>query len=398
MDAIARPMPTFNTVLPAQFVANFKARCTAVSAGRLNDFNPASDLTALAEVLGQSIEEDINQILDQVFPELIAASWELLGIPRIQASRAVCNVRFELTGKLNDPFPIGKGYRFAVKGQVFETQLDLQIPAQTDTTDVNNYPACQVGAIALNPGTAGNVDKRQGEILNPVTGLAAVFLDEDAAGGKGLEDLETYRDRIAAILARNASTAIVLPADYERVVIEQLGAGSVAIAVPERNLQGQSSIAAMSVWALAPNGAAPTPAQLAELSAAIAPLAPLSQGRLYFGFMTVSVVNVTIGIKPLATGSVDAIASAVNTAVRSVFSIENTAGTKALDIYLLVKTVYGVSGIDYADPAWSFSGDPLPEARRLQLPVLPGSAKNQPAKIGTVTINFTNGIVKTFSS
>lgn len=380
----------------------FRDRCIEVTSGKLSDFAPASALTLLSEVLAQSIEDDLQAYLDEVFPAIVSASWAYLGFTPIAGSKAVATVRILLSGVFSQSFALPRGYRFSAGTQVFETTIDLLIPANTDTANPLNYPLCRVQAIALDLGEQGNQPIQQCQIINPVVGIAGLFFDEPSAGGRSAETFTQFADRVAASLRSTvgdpALVAVVTSTEHEIAAEQILGGGSVAIAIPELDLAGLAQTAAMSVYCLTPNGAAPTDAQLSLLLSSIAPRAPLATGRLFYAALPVSIVNIDVSLKALSDGNPESIANSINTELRSTFSLANTGQMSALDIGKANAIVYGVDSIDYAQVYWGFDGDPILEARMLQIPFLPGSqSKTNAVAIGTIRVIFSTGLQRTFT-
>jgi hypothetical protein len=396
-------MPDLQLPTPTEFIANFKARCVALSQGRLNDFAPASVLSVLAEVMAQSIEEDLQEYLEKVFPLIVARSWGLLGFTQKSGARAIGSVRALLAEVNSQPFALPRGYRFSAGGQVFETTVDLVVPANTDTANPANYAACRVGIVALLEGDAGNQPIQQCEIINAVVGLAGLFFDERTAGGQTAEPFETFADRVSSTLRQAVGdptkSPIVTATEHETVAKEILGAGSVAIAVTERTPQGQVQTAATTVYILAPGGIAPTDAQMGQLLSIISPRAPLATGRLYYAPLFVSTINIEVGVKALPAASPEALAAAINTALRKAFGLQATGGMLALDIGRANAICYALEGWDYGQVYWGFQGDPILEARMLQIPFLPGSqSKTNAVTVGTVTATFSTGLKIVFTS
>jgi hypothetical protein len=394
--------PKLSLPTTAEFMQRFRDRCITITAGKLSDFAPASVLTLLSEVLAESIAVELQAYLDEVFPKLVMRSWEYLGFTPIDGAKAVATVRVLLATVNSQSFAIPRGYRFAAGGQTYETTIDLLIPANLDTANPTNYPLCRVQAIALTEGTTGNQSIQQCQIVQPVVGLAGLFFDEPATGGRLAEAFDEFADRVAAALRSSVGdpneAAVVTVTEHETATRSVLGAGAVAIAIPERNLQGQNETAAMTVYALAPGGTPPTEAQLSLLLGTIAPRAPLATGRLYYGALPVSVVNIDVSLKALPTGNLEAIATTINEQLRSAFGLVATVGMIALDINRAVQILYDIPDVDYGECYWGFQGDPVLEARRLQIPFLPGSqSKTNAVRVGTVQVIFSTGLKRTFN-
>jgi hypothetical protein len=394
--------PTIALPTTTEFIARFKTRCIEKTAGKLSDFSDASALTLLAEVMSLSLEEDVQQYLNQIFPQLIAQSWGLLGFFPVSGAKAVGTARFLLASVQSQSFAIPRGYRFSAGGQTFETTLDLLIPANTDSANPTNYPLCRVQTIALVEGSNSNQPAQQCQILNPVVGLAGVFFDEATQGGRSLESFEAFADRVASTIRTAVGSAanrpVVTVTEHLDAAIEVLGSGAIAVGVPERNLQGQSQVAAMTVYVLTPSGAAPNNAQLGLLLQTVAPRAPLATGRLYYAPLPVLTLNIDISIKALPSADLEGLATIINGVVRSAFSLEKTAEMSALDINRLVQIIYDLDGIDYCDPQWGYQGDPILEARRLMLPLLPGSTvESAAAKVGRLRVIYTTGLQREFN-
>lgn len=396
------PTPTLSLPTTSEFITRFKTRCIDKTSGKLSDFSDASALSLLAEVMALSLEEDIQQYLNEIFPEIIAQSWGLLGFSRVSGAKAVGTARMLLGGVFAQPFAIPRGYRFAAGGQTFETTLDLLIPANIDSANPTNYPLCRVQTIALTEGELGNQPSQQCQIINAVVGLSGVFFDEATQGGQSLESFDAFADRVASTIRTAVGSAanrpVVTVTEHEDAAREVLGAGAIAVGVPERNLQGQSQVAAMTVYVLTPSGATPNNAQLGLLLQTVAPRAPLAMGRLYYAPLPVLVLNIDISIKALPSADLEQLATAINASVRSAFSLVETAQMPALDINKLTQIIYDLGGVAYADSQWGYQGDPILEARRLMLPLLPGSTtESAAARVGRLRVIYTTGLQREFN-
>jgi uncharacterized phage protein gp47/JayE len=395
--------PKFDTLTPEIFLQRFKDRCIEVSAGRLSDFSDASTLQVLGEAIAL-VANDLLVELNTIFPQAIAASLGLMGATRKVGATAVASARFQLEAVFSQGFPIPRGHRFSLGAKVFQTQYDLLIPANLDTANPANYPLCTVSAIALEFGADGNQPPQQAIILQPIPGLLGIHLDEPAIGGQDEETLDEFSDRIFTRIANSIgepSTAPIIQAsEFEQAAVEQLGQGAIVMAVPELGAnQASKEIAAMHLFVRNADGAAITAAQQRSLSEALTPRAVLAQGRLYFSPLNVAIVNINVSCRIEVSVSLDAVAAAINSALRSTFTEQTTIAMASLDLYRAINVIYLVAGVVAAIVQWGLTGDQK-QASAIQLPRLAiGTSRTTPAKIGEITINFQpSNITRTFTS
>lgn len=396
--------PRFDTLTPADFKARFQARVIEVSQGRLSDFSEASALTVISEAIAL-VASDLLTELNDIFPEALAASLSLMGAERGTGARAVATARFQLEAISGTAFSIPRGYRFSIGAKVFQTDTDLVIPVNVNTADPANAQYCSVTATALEIGADGNSPATQATILNQIPGLLAIFIDQPSAGGQDQESIDAFADRvytqIAGAIGDRSTAALIQGSEFEQASIAVMGESALAVAVPE--LAGDRTtkqIAAMHIFILNPDGSAPTDAQIRTLSEALSPRAPLAKGRLYFSPLTVSIVDAAITVEISPSSSLDNVASQINSSLRDVFSLANTATMTYLDLYLAIKTIYEVDGVIGGNLFWALQGDPVKNAVQLSLPRLSaGTSQATPAKMGTISISFIPaGIVRTFST
>jgi uncharacterized phage protein gp47/JayE len=262
-----------------------------------------------------------------------------------------------------------------------------------------------VTATALEIGAGGNVPAQQATILQPIPGLIQVFIDQPSAGGQDEESIDAFADRvytqIAGAIGNPSTSAIVQSSEFEAAVGAMLGEGSLVVAVPELAANRTSKeVAAMHLFILNLDGSNPTAAQIRNLSEAIAPRAPLAAGRLYFSPLTVSVVNADITVEIAPSASLDAVATEINTALRTSFNLRSTADMTYLDLYKGVQAIYAVEGVVGGNLFWALQGDPIKNAVQLSLPRLAvGTNQTTPARMGAIAISFQpSGITRTFAS
>ncbi len=393
------PIPNIEGLKTEQeYIDLFIQQCIKLSGGQLRDFSESSPLRVIAEAQAALYTDFVNLFFANTFPQVVAQSWELLGIRRDRSAFAQTTARFQLDGIYQTQVIIPSGYQFSVKDIVFETTATLVIPAYLDTVNADNWPQCSVNAISLHPGIKANVKAQPANIASPVIGLQAIYIS-DARGGSDEETPVEFRNRLARLIAAGIdqqNRPVVNIREYEHEARAILGPGSVAIAVPERDYQGHQKDAAVTLYILGAGGLTPTPSELARVKASIEPRAPLSLGRFWVEPMPYETVTVMLSVTPANNVTQDELGKDLNTRIRETFNLETTQFMNELDLFKLTQVVYNTPGVSSAEAYWSFDPDQPKAARLTPSQISPdpdnqGLIRTKPAIVGKVDVHFSTG-------
>ncbi|NEO43212.1 MAG: hypothetical protein F6K55_03440 [Moorea sp. SIO4A3] len=231
------------------------------SRGRLTDFFPGSPGLALIEGMvrvAERIQANMNAIATTVEQDRLA----ILGIEKRNANFAVGSVTVTLAGLYLEPFQLPEGFEITIGSVAFETVENLVIPSYTRTGNV--------AIAAIQPGVLGNINA----VVNPVISysipprVASIALDGSTSGGQDTETNEEWEARIRGEIRRR--DILISEDDFEQEVVDELGMGSVAVAVgrlkPDRKSYENGYV---SVFALKPRGEALNSTELSNLQSSL---------------------------------------------------------------------------------------------------------------------------------
>lgn len=276
----------------------------AVSKDQL-DFAEGSPGTVLMEgfaIVAAQIQSQINQLADTIELNRLA----LFGIEKRTGVPAVGTINVRLAGSYVEPFQLPAGFEVEIAGVTFETISNLTIPAYT--TDG------AVSIAALEAGTAGNLPVGSSIRYSLPDKVSVISLVDGTQGGTDNETDEEWQERVQRTI--RTRDALVSVDDFQEDVIDQLGDGSTAIAVgklmPDRNTYENGYV---FVFALNPDGSPLNTAQVAQLQESLtrkAPMATISVDSL-------ETLDIDVKVYAGFSGSADAIASEIRTAVNNFF-------------------------------------------------------------------------------
>ena len=193
----------------AALVRAIQTRISLESGGELNDFTPASPLTAISE--GQAFAQaELLYYLNNL-PEAFSLQWlRQLGIQRRIGAKALVDVTFYKVPGYNRVVIIPQGTKvFANNGLEYELLEEVRIlESQNSVTAI-----CR----SSKWGSAYNVGEGEiNKIERAFVGLDFLRNDSAAAGGKDLESLNAMKQRAFEVLSRrNLTTA----SDFENEVV-----------------------------------------------------------------------------------------------------------------------------------------------------------------------------------
>lgn len=390
----AFPVPHIEDLKTEQaYIEEFRQRCIELSDGQLRDFSDSSPLKIIAEAQAAMFTEFVNTFFSTVFPEIVAQSWELLGLERGRAEIATTTARFQLDGVYPTQVVIPAFYRFEVSDVTFETTAPVIIRDGIDSSVQEYWQQCSTTARAIEPGGQANLPAQKADIISPIEGLSEIWTDE-SRGGRTEESPVAFRNRVSSILIGaigDTERPIVNVREYEEEARAILGQGSAAIAVPEVDPAGSHILMAMTLYVLSEGGNEPTQAELSRVESEIARRAQLSKGRLFVEVMPVSTINILLSVSSGRLVNEETLGNELNRSIREAFSLDKTPDMRELDVMKLGQVVYNTTGVDSAYVYWGFDGDPQLRAGNLTPPSInPGEKRPQLAKIGHIEINFTS--------
>lgn len=243
----------YGPILPLQLdsrntealVRALQTRIFLESGGKLNDFTPASPLSAVVE--GQAFAQAEFLYYLNNLPEAFSLQWlRQLGIQRKIGSRALADVTFYKVPGYQRVLIIPKGTKLIANGsQVFVTLDEVRIPE----TEFSVTVACQSErwGSAYNVGV-GEINK----IEKNFAGLEFLKNENPAAGGTNTESVSTMKSRAFEVLSRRSlttsqdfenevvslvpETSIVKVLTYEeRYKLSRVFSGNVVICVGDRD-------------------------------------------------------------------------------------------------------------------------------------------------------------------
>ncbi|MGL5925562.1 baseplate J/gp47 family protein [Chroococcidiopsis sp.] len=375
-----------------EYLAQFQNDVSVLSKGRLTDFSSSSILRVIAEYQALTLQ-DVYKNQEQSLPFLASQLVESLGFSRSKGTKAQVSVRFVLENVFDSDFIILRGTRFGLSvGDVaiFETNNDLIIPKNVDTTDPTNYPLCRIDASSIDVGTLGNQPIQQALIIQTIPGIDSVWIDEPSQGGTDLEQPEAYFDRISGVIAKFLENqfSLVQSSEFEQATKELLGLGSTAIAVPDLAADGSTKqVASMLIFALNADGTSLNSAQIRNLSESIAPRSPLVQGRLYFNSLNLPLINISLSVKAPSNINSTSLAADINSRLRLRFTLEFTSQQQSIELYEIIH-IAKLAGALEPIATIGFVGD-TQQARNLPLPrVAPGTDRTTPGKINIIKVTL----------
>jgi hypothetical protein len=384
-----------------QYYQQFKDDVLARSNGRLFDFSASSMLTLLGETqalaISRLIESEVD-LLDVIASRVV----ESLGFIRQVGDFAIATVRFELLNVYDRDYIIPRGHRFLVNDVIFETITDLRIPALTDTKNPANYGFCRVDSRAIETGTKPNGITGQVNTLQQLLELDSMWIDVAVANGKDEETTADFFNRVSGLVSKflENQTTLVSRSDFENAVIETVGSNIVVVAIPDITPDGTGTqLAAMNCFVCNSDGSFLSMAQKNLLSTSLEPRSPLVQGRLYFSDLILQIITINISIRVPIGKDFNTIANEINSAIRTRFSVTETAKMGYLELYEAVHQVK-LTGALAPIITWAYLIDTNLTARNLPLPqIVPISPRTAPIRIGKLSVIMEpSGLSKNFFS
>lgn len=243
----------YGPILPLQLdsrntealVRALQTRIFLESSGELNDFTPASPLSAITE--GQAFAQaELLYYLNNL-PEAFSLQWlRQLGVQRKIGSRALADVTFYKVPGYQRVLIVPKGTKLIANGsQVFVTLSEVQI----SETEFSGTVSCQSerwgGSYNVNAGEINKIEKN-------FAGLEFLRNEQPAVGGTDTESVSGMKSRAFEVLSRRNLTtstdfenevrtlvpesSIVKILTYEeRFNLSELLSGNVVICVGDEN-------------------------------------------------------------------------------------------------------------------------------------------------------------------
>jgi hypothetical protein len=207
----------YGPILPLQLdprntpalVRDMQTKVFLESGGQLNDFSPASPLSALVE--GQAYAQSELLYYLNALPEAYTLQWlRQLGIQRSVGAKAIAEVTFIKTSGFNRTVVIPAGVIVSTTNR-----LNFVLKEEVRIGDSITSAIGQVTAEKW--GTEYNVSSGDIQKINVnILGLDGVTNETSAQGGKGLESIESMKTRAFSLLKRRG---LITAEDYEQEII-----------------------------------------------------------------------------------------------------------------------------------------------------------------------------------
>lgn len=206
----------FGPILPLQLdsrntedlVRAIQSRIFLESQGKLNDFTPASPLSAIAE--GQAFAQSELLFYLNNLPEAFTLQWlRQLGIQRRIGAKARANITFVKLPGVQSTIVIPPNTRLVSNsGLVFTTLSEAKIPTNEFSTVVTCESERWGSVYNVSPNEISRSERN-------FVGVESITNVEPTVGGKDLESIEEMKQRAFEVLSRrNLTTAI----DFENEV------------------------------------------------------------------------------------------------------------------------------------------------------------------------------------
>ncbi len=203
----------YGPILPLQLdprntpalVRDMQTKVFLESGGELNDFSPASPLSALVE--GQAYAQSELLYYLNALPEAYTLQWlRQLGIQRSIGAKAVTDVTFIKTNNFNRTVIIPAG-------TIVSTANRLNFVLKSEVRIGDSLVSGKGMVTAEKWGTAYNLDSNSIEKINVnILGLDRVTNESPIQGGKDLESIESMKAKAFSLLKRRG---LITAQDYE---------------------------------------------------------------------------------------------------------------------------------------------------------------------------------------
>jgi hypothetical protein len=310
----------FAPILPLQLdnrnvgdiVRAIQTRMFIESDGTLNDFTPASPLSAISEGQGFAQAELLYYL--NTLPEAVTLQWfRNLGVQRKLGSRALAEVTFRKVLGYNRPVTIPGGTRvFARSGQSYILLEQLQILEDSAVGTVQSERWGEVYNVAQDEIT--RVEKN-------FLGLDTITNPEPASGGTDLETIDQMKIRAFELLGRRNLTS---REDYRSEVKAIAPEASIVEVLPyeERFQDDVENNRGIFIVAGGEDGSPLTTTTQSVLLTSLRDRTPIDV-KLFLSPPTVLPVEVLVSIvwnPQITTTFSDTLASQVNELLKTIFS------------------------------------------------------------------------------
>lgn len=230
-------------------------RAVIMSQGTLTDTRQGSPIAAIFEGLAYALSELLwymNLLPESVALEVMRYS---TGIERIDGVAASGDFAFLLSETRGSDFVILKNsFRIPYLDSYFTPDNDIVIPSGT----------LEIVATMTCATTGSKYNLTEPLALNssnpPLLGLARVYNSVPITNATDVEPLETTLSRMQAFIRRGET--LVSASDYELKIVEIMGDGSRALAIPLMNGDYQENVAGhVHVFGVLPDGNLPNTTQ-----------------------------------------------------------------------------------------------------------------------------------------
>jgi len=293
-------------------VRAIQTRMFIESGGNLNDFTPASPLSAISEGQGFAQAELLYYL--NTLPEAVTVQWlRSLGIQRKMGSRAVVDVTFYRVPGYSRPVSVPGGTRiFARGGQVFTTLDQVSITGDSFTVTAQSERWGEVYNVP-----EGSITRLEKNFL----GLDFITNLEPAFGGTDLESIDQMKIRAFELLGRRN---LVSREDFRSEVRAVAPEASIVEVMPyeERFRDDVGNNRGIFIIAGGEDGSPLTTAAQSVLLTSLRDRTPLDV-KIFLSPPTILPieVSVTISWNPRETATfTDTLASQVNSVLQDIFT------------------------------------------------------------------------------
>jgi hypothetical protein len=293
-------------------VRAIQTRMFIESEGGLNDFTPASPLSAISEGQGFAQAELLYYL--NTLPEAVTVQWlRSLGVQRKLGSRSVVDVTFYRVPGYSRPVSVPAGTRvFARGGQIFTTLEQVRITGDSFTVTAQSERWGETYNVSANEIT---------RIERNFLGLDFITNLEPASGGTDLESVDQMKIRAFELLGRRN---LVSREDYRSEVRSVAPEASIVEVMPyeERFQDDVGNNRGIFIIAGGEDGSPLPVATQSLLLTSIRDRVPLDV-KIFLSPPTIFPVEVVVTISwnpRVTTTFTDTLASRVNSILQEIFS------------------------------------------------------------------------------
>lgn len=221
-----------------------------------------------------------------------------------------------------------------MSGVAFQTTDDLTIPSYVASGNV--------GIVAINAGSSGNLPTTATATFSDVQRLASITLIQPTKGGLDEEPLDAWKQRVYATIRRRDT--LISESDFQDEVRSFLGVGSVALAIgklkPDKISYANGYV---GVFGLNPDGSVLTDAQISTLQSDLSAKAAMATVTLWS--LTIVPINVSVVVGFLPGSSPDSLSAVIQQTVTEYLSPGTLPAGAPILPKALERRIQGIRGI-----------------------------------------------------